>query len=91
MKNSNRPTNYAKVSYGQKRGIVNAGRRRGDVSEIARKTGFAISTVSEVLSGRYNNERIVNAAYNIIRGRKVNAAPKAKNATKVKNSSKATA
>jgi hypothetical protein len=70
MRNQNRPTNYAKVSYGQKLSIANAGRRRGDVSDVARKTGFAISTVSYVLSGRFKNERIVNAAYNISRGRK---------------------
>ena len=58
------------LSMNQKRAIVKAARRRGDVTRIARRTGFAISTVSEVLSGKYNNARIVNVAYDMSRGRK---------------------
>jgi len=70
MTNSNRRGNYSKLTLAQKRSIANAGRRRGDVTRVARKTGFAKSTVSEVLSGKYNNTRIVNAAYDMSRGRK---------------------
>jgi hypothetical protein len=60
----------SQLSMNQKRAIVKAARRRGDVTRIARRTGFAISTVSEVLSGKYNNARIVNVAYDMSRGRK---------------------
>jgi hypothetical protein len=65
-----RPNNYARLTMVQKRQIAKQARRRGDVTRVARKTGFAISTVSEVLSGKYNNKRIVNAAYDMSRGRK---------------------
>lgn len=67
MKNNR---NRSSLSMNQKRAIVNAARRRGDVTRVARRTGFAISTVSEVLSGKYNNARIVNVAYDMSRGRK---------------------
>ena len=74
MQNKNaagqRPKNYARLTLNQKREIARAARRHGDVTRVARKTGFALSTVSEVLSGKYNNVRIVNAAYDMSRGRK---------------------
>lgn len=69
MKNSSRRSSRT-LSMEQKRNIVNAARRRGDVKAVSRKTGFAMSTVSEVLSGKYNNTRIVNAAFDRARGRK---------------------
>jgi len=65
-----RPNSYARLTMTQKRQIANQARRHGDVTRVSRKTGFAISTVSEVLSGKYNNKRIVNAAYDMSRGRK---------------------
>jgi hypothetical protein len=65
-----RPNSYARLTMAQKRQIAKQARRHGDVTRVARKTGFAISTVSEVLSGKYNNTRIVNAAYDMSRGRK---------------------
>jgi hypothetical protein len=43
--------------------------RFGDVSRVAESTGFSPNYVSEVLSGKYNNERIVNEAYDYTRGR----------------------
>lgn len=65
-----RPKNYSRLSLNEKREIAFSARRRGDITRVARKTGFALSTVSEVLSGKYNNTRIVNAAYDMSRGRK---------------------
>jgi hypothetical protein len=64
------PRKNNRLTMDQKRAIANRARRRGDVTRVSRKTGFAISTVSEVLSGKYNNARIVNVAYEMSRGRK---------------------
>jgi len=69
---SNRPTSYKKLSYMQKIAIINSRRRIGDVTVVASRTGFGNSTVSEVLSGMYMNERIVNQAYDMTRKRKAN-------------------
>jgi hypothetical protein len=60
------------MSYMQKIASINARRRMGDVAIVAQRTGFGTSTVSEVLSGMYMNKRIVNKAYDMSRGRKVN-------------------
>ena len=60
------------MSYMQKIASINARRRMGDVTIVAQRTGFGTSTVSEVLSGMYMNRRIVNKAYDMSRGRKVN-------------------
>ena len=68
----NRPSSYKKMSYMQKIASINAKRRMGDVKVIAERTGFGMSTVSEVLSGMYMNTRIVNKAYDMSRGRKSN-------------------
>ena len=56
----------------QKIAIINSRRRIGDVTVVASRTGFGNSTVSEVLSGMYMNERIVNQAYDMTRKRKAN-------------------
>lgn len=68
----NRPSSYKKMSYMQKIASINAKRRMGDVKVISERTGFGMSTVSEVLSGMYMNTRIVNKAYDMSRGRKSN-------------------
>jgi predicted transcriptional regulator len=70
IKNSNRPSTYKRISQGQKRTISFMNRRRGDLTKVSKLTGFALSTVSEVLSGKYDNTRIINAAYEIARHRK---------------------
>jgi len=44
--------------------------RRGDQAIISAKTGYASSTVSEVLSGKYSNIKIVNQAFKITNPRK---------------------
>ena len=69
MTNSNRPSEYATLSYTQKISRTNRKLRFGDVAKVAESTGFSPNYVSEVLSGKYNNERIVNAAYDFSRGR----------------------
>lgn len=69
MTNSNRPSEYATLSYTQKISRTNRKLRFGDVAKVAESTGFSPNYVSEVLSGKYTNERIVNAAYDFSRGR----------------------
>lgn len=78
MKKSNKSNksnirgSYRKMSYNQKLAIVNNRKRRGDVSATAAATDFSPSYVSEVLSGKYLNERILNRAYDRARGRTEN-------------------
>lgn len=66
---SNRPSEYTTMSYTQKISRANRKLRSGDVTRVADYTGFSPNYVSEVLSGKYNNSRIVNAAYDLSRGR----------------------
>lgn len=66
---SNRPSEYMTLSYTQKISRANRKLRSGDVTRVAESTGFSPNYVSEVLSGKYNNSRIVNAAYDLSRGR----------------------
>ena len=70
MQNStNRPSSYTKLSYIQKVSRVNRKMRLGDVTKVAETTGFSTTHVSDVLSGKYFNDRIVNEAYDMTRGR----------------------
>ena len=71
--NSNRPSNYAKLSYTQKVSRINRKLRNGDITRVADTTGFSTTHVSDVISGKYFNERIVNEAYDMTRGRVSNA------------------
>lgn len=68
-KSKNRPAEYEIFSYTQKISRANRKLRFGDVTRVAESTGFSPNYVSEVLSGRYENERIVNQAYDLTRGR----------------------
>jgi hypothetical protein len=70
--NSNRPTTYTKLNYTQKVSRVNRKLRTGDITKVAEKTGFSTSHVSDVAAGNYVNESIVNALYDMTRGRKSN-------------------
>lgn len=70
---SNRPETYQKLSYIQKVARINRRFRTGDVSSIAEATGFSTTHVSDVLSGNYYNERLVNQAWDIARNRISNA------------------
>lgn len=65
-------TTYKKLTPVQKLVVVNSRLRHGDMSKVAKKTGFSSTTVSSVLEGRTENERVLNAAYNITRSRKKN-------------------
>lgn len=69
MQNSNRPSSYKKLSYIQKVSRINRKLRTGDITKVADTTGFSTTHVSDVLSGKYFNDRIVNEAYDMTRGR----------------------
>ncbi len=51
---------------------INRRLRRGDIRKIAQKTGFTEGFTSTVISGMHPCERIVNFAFNMVRGRKTN-------------------
>lgn len=63
---------YKKLQPIQKLVIVNQRLRHGDMSKVSKKTGFSSTTVSSVLEGKSENERILNAAYDLTRSRKKN-------------------
>ena len=69
MTNSNRPSSYNKLSYIQKVSRINRKIRLGDVTKVAETTGFSTTHVSDVLSVKYFNDKIVNEAYDMTRGR----------------------
>jgi hypothetical protein len=71
--NSNRPTTYTKLNYTQKVSRVNRKLRTGDITKVAETTGYSTTHVSDVLSGKYFNDRIVNEAYDMTRNRMSNA------------------
>jgi hypothetical protein len=71
--NSNRPSSYNKLSYIQKVSRINRKLRNGDITNVASTTGFSTTHVSDVIAGKYFNERIVNEAYDVTRGRISNA------------------
>jgi len=71
--NSNRPSSYNKLSYIQKISRINRKLRNGDITNVASTTGFSTTHVSDVIAGKYFNERIVNEAYDVTRGRISNA------------------
>ena len=71
--NSNRPSSYAKLSYIQKVSRINRKLRTGDITNVAETTGFSTTHVSDVIAGKYFNEKIVNEAYDVTRGRISNA------------------
>jgi len=74
MNNSmNRPTTYQKLTYTQKISRINRKLRVGDITNVASTTGYSTTHVSDVISGKYNNDRIVNEAYDVTRGRISNA------------------
>jgi hypothetical protein len=71
--NSNRPSSYTKLSYIQKVSRINRKLRNGDITNVAAVTGFSTTHVSDVIAGKYFNEKIVNEAYDTTRGRISNA------------------
>jgi hypothetical protein len=66
---SNRPATYTKLTYIQKVSRINRKLRLGDVTKIAEATDYSTTHVSDVLSGKCINDRIVNKSYDMTRGR----------------------
>lgn len=52
-----------------KRTVINSRKRRGDVTNVAERTGFSASYVSRVLNGTRSNEFILSTAYKMLRRR----------------------
>lgn len=61
---------YKKLSIYQKRKVISLKKRHGDGIDIANRMGYSATHVSNVLSGQCDNVRIINFAYNKVRGRK---------------------
>ena len=70
---SNRPSTYTKLTYIQKVSRINRKLRTGDISRIAEETGYSTTHVSDVVSGKYFNDTIVNRIYDLTRSRVSNA------------------
>jgi hypothetical protein len=68
---------YRCLPVGAKRAIIASRKRQGDGNQIAFWTGYSEQHVSNVLHGRYENKRILNFAYNMVRGRQKNTAGRA--------------
>jgi hypothetical protein len=68
----NRPTTYNKLTYIQKVSRINRKLRTGDITTVAKTTGYSTTHVSDVVAGKYFNDRIVNEAYDLTRGRIAN-------------------
>lgn len=73
MTNSNRPQSYQKLSYIQKVSRINRRLRTGDITKVAEATGYSTTHVSDVCAGNYFNDQLVNALYDLTRGRVSNA------------------
>jgi predicted transcriptional regulator len=63
---------YKKLQPVQKLIVVNSRLRHGDMSKVAKKTGFSSTLVSSVIKGNSENGKILNAAYDMTRSRKEN-------------------
>ena len=70
---SNRPSTYNKLTYIQKVSRINRKLRVGDIASIASNTSYSTTHVSDVISGKRFNDKIVNEAYDVTRGRISNA------------------
>ena len=69
MQTSNRPSAYTKLTYIQKATRVNRKLRTGDITRVSEATGYSATHVSDVVSGKYFNDVILNKAYDMTRGR----------------------
>lgn len=67
--NASRPSTYTKLTYIQKATRVNRKLRTGDITRVAEATGYSATHVSDVVSGKYFNDLILNKAYDMTRGR----------------------
>ena len=66
---SARPQAYTKLTYIQKAARVNRKLRTGDITRVSEATGYSTTHVSDVVSGKYFNDVILNKAYDMTRGR----------------------
>jgi hypothetical protein len=66
---SNRPAKYKIRTYIQKCIIANRRLRSGDVSRISQRTGYSKTHVHDVLKGKEFNTKIMNKAFDMLRGR----------------------
>ena len=73
MNNSSTRGSYNKLSYIQKVSIINRRLRLGDIANVSVATGYSAAHVSDVVAGKYFNDRIINEAYDVTRGRISNA------------------
>jgi hypothetical protein len=63
---------YKKLQPVQKLVVVQSRLRHGDMSKVAKLTGFSSTKVTSVLEGNSENDRILNVAYDLTRSRKKN-------------------
>jgi hypothetical protein len=74
-----RPQRYKKLKPGAKLAVITSRKRRGDVTKVAQRVTspsgyhYSKSYVSKVLNSQRSNSLIVNAAYDIARGRQKNS------------------
>lgn len=74
MRNTtNRPTSYKTRTYIQKAVIANRRIRKGDITRVADRTGYSLTHVSDVIAGKEFNTKIMNEAFDMVRGRKANS------------------
>lgn len=73
MNLSSKRSSYNKLSYIQKVSIINRRLRLGDITNVSVATGYSATHVSDVVAGKYFNDRIINEAYDVTRGRISNA------------------
>lgn len=62
---------YNKLKPAKKRTEIALRRKKGDVEKIAQKMGYSQTHVTNVLAGRFENPKILNHAYNMVRGRQI--------------------
>jgi hypothetical protein len=63
-----------RTTYSEKMNTISRFRRTGDVVKTSRQTGYSSSYVSQVFSGLYQNENIVNYAFKVANARRTASA-----------------
>ena len=70
-RSSRKGTSYKKLTVAQKLEIITARKRRGDIQKVASALNVPSTYVSGVITGRRQDTKVINRAYDIVRGRKV--------------------
>jgi hypothetical protein len=73
MTSGRKGMSYSKLSQDQKREIIASRKKRGDGAVVAAKMGVTPTYVSNVITGRTENQKVVNQMYDMVRGRKAKA------------------